>query len=123
MESVADIQKLTFLQEIKKAGERNRVCNVGLWKYSRHPNYFAEWMVWNGLVIAAIPSWPELYDVESLVVWALLGAGLLFASWKMYSTLVYRTGEVPSEHYSVQKRPEYKAYQETTNRFFPGRGK
>jgi steroid 5-alpha reductase family enzyme len=68
MESVADIQKLTFLQRMKKAGERNRVCNVGLWKYSRHPNYFVEWMVWNGLVIAAIPSWLELYDVESLVV-------------------------------------------------------
>jgi len=123
MESVADIQKLTFLQKMKKAGERNRVCNVGLWKYSRHPNYFAEWMVWNGLVIAAIPSWLVLYDVESLVIWGLLGAGLLFASWKMYSTLVYHTGAVPSEHYSVQKRPEYKAYQETTNRFFPGPGR
>jgi steroid 5-alpha reductase family enzyme len=53
----------------------------------------------------------------------LLGAGLLFASWKMYSTLVYHTGAVPSEHYSVLKRPEYKAYQEKTNRFFPGPGK
>jgi len=123
MESVADIQKLTFLQRMKKAGERNRVCNVGLWKYSRHPNYFAEWMVWNGLVIAAIPSWLALYDVESFVVWVLLGAGLLFASWKMYSTLVFHTGAVPSEHYSALKRPEYKAYQETTNRFFPGPGR
>ncbi|MEH6559611.1 MAG: DUF1295 domain-containing protein [Oceanicoccus sp.] len=123
MESVADIQKLTFLQKMKKAGERNRVCNVGLWKYSRHPNYFAEWMVWNGLVIAAIPSWIALYGVDSLVVWVLLGAGLLFASWKMYSTLVYHTGAVPSEYYSVQKRPEYKDYQQTTNMFFPGPGK
>ncbi|MFT7129621.1 MAG: steroid 5-alpha reductase family enzyme [Gammaproteobacteria bacterium] len=123
MESVADIQKLTFLQRMKKAGERNRVCNVGLWKYSRHPNYFAEWMVWNGLVIAAIPSWLALYEAEAFVIWVLLGAGLLFASWKMYSTLVFHTGAVPSEHYSVQKRPEYRAYQETTNRFFPGPGK
>ncbi|MEH6912288.1 MAG: DUF1295 domain-containing protein [Oceanicoccus sp.] len=123
MESVADIQKLTFLQKMKKAGGRNRVCNVGLWKYSRHPNYFAEWMVWNGLVIAAIPSWIALYGVDSLVVWVLLGAGLLFASWKMYSTLVYHTGAVPSEYYSVQKRPEYKDYQQTTNMFFPGPGK
>lgn len=123
MESVAGIQKLTFLQKMKKAGERNRACNLGLWKCSRHPNYFAEWMVWNRLVIAAIPSWFALYGVESFAVWVLLGGGLLFASWKMYSTLVFHTGAVPSEHYSVQKRPEYRAYQETANRFFPGPGK
>jgi steroid 5-alpha reductase family enzyme len=120
MESVADVQKLRFLLSMKKAGEQNRVCNVGLWQYSRHPNYFAEWMVWNALIIAAIPSLLALYGVESFIVWALLGLGLLFASWKMYSTLVYHTGAEPAEYYSVQKRPDYKAYQQTTNMFFPG---
>ena len=123
MESVADLQKLAFIKAMKKAGKKNRVCNVGLWKYSRHPNYFAEWMVWNGLIIATIPSWLALYNVESVIVWGLLGAGLLMASKMMYSTLVYITGAVPSEYYSVQKRPEYKAYQETTNIFFPGPNK
>jgi steroid 5-alpha reductase family enzyme len=123
MESVADLQKLAFMKAMKKAGKKNRVCNVGLWKYSRHPNYFAEWMVWNGLIIATIPSWLALYNVESVIVWGLLGAGLLMASKMMYSTLVYITGAVPSEYYSVQKRPEYKAYQETTNIFFPGPNK
>jgi len=38
----------------------------------------------------------------------------------MFSTLVYDTGAEPAEYYSVQKRPDYKAYQQTTNRFFPG---
>ena len=123
MESIADMQKLNFLLTMKKAGERNRVCNVGLWRYSRHPNYFGEWMVWNGLIIAAIPSWLAFYEVESLGIWLLLGAGLLFASWKMYSTLVYDTGAEPSEYYSAQKRPEYKTYQHTTNMFFPGPNK
>jgi steroid 5-alpha reductase family enzyme len=123
IESVANIQKLTFLRTMKKAGKKNRVCNVGLWKYSRHPNYFAEWMVWNGLVIASIPSWLALYESESFIIWSLLGAGLLFASWKMYTKLVYHTGAVPAEYYSVQKRPDYKTYQETTNMFFPGPGK
>jgi steroid 5-alpha reductase family enzyme len=123
MESIADMQKLAFLRAMKKAGQKNKVCNVGLWKYTRHPNYFAEWMVWNGLVIAAIPSWIALYDHESVIIWGLLGAGLLMASKMMYSTLVYHTGAVPSEYYSVQKRPEYKAYQDTTNIFFPGPGK
>jgi steroid 5-alpha reductase family enzyme len=120
MESIADMQKLAFLKAMKKSGQKNQVCNVGLWKYSRHPNYFAEWMVWNGLVIAAIPSWIALYNQESVIIWGLLGAGLLMASRMMYSTLVYHTGAVPAEYYSVQKRLEYKAYQETTNIFFPG---
>ena len=123
MESIADMQKLAFLKAMKKSGKKNRVCNVGLWKYSRHPNYFAEWMVWNGLVIAAFPSWLALYDHESFIIWGLLGTGLLMASKMMYSTLVYHTGAVPAEYYSVQKRPEYKAYQETTNIFFPGPNK
>jgi len=120
MESVADMQKLSFLKEMKKLGKKNQVCNVGLWKYSRHPNYFAEWMVWNGLIIASIPSWILIYNQESLIIWVLLGLSLLWTSRLMYMTLVYHTGAVPSEYYSAQKRPEYKSYQEKTNIFFPG---
>jgi steroid 5-alpha reductase family enzyme len=120
MESLADVQKLSFLRAMKQAGERNRVCDVGLWRYSRHPNYFAEWMVWTALVIASIPSWVALYSQENIVVWLLLGAGLVFTSRIMYITLVYATGAVPSEYFSAQKRPGYKDYQQATNRFFPG---
>ncbi|MCS5550759.1 MAG: DUF1295 domain-containing protein [Gammaproteobacteria bacterium] len=120
MESIADFQKVRFLKEMKREGKHRQVCNVGLWKYCRHPNYFAEWMVWNGLVIAAIPSWLSLKGFESEPVWLLLGIGLLLASKFMFTTLVYTTGAVPSEYYSVQKRPDYKDYQEQTNRFFPG---
>ena len=123
MESVADMQKLAFLREMKQRGLKNQVCNVGLWRYSRHPNYFAEWMVWNGLIIAAIPSWLARSAQDGWLVWALLGAGLLFVSRIMYVTLVHYTGAKPAEYYSVQKRPEYRAYQETTNMFFPGRVK
>ncbi len=123
MESVADSQKLKFLQKKRKAGEKNKVCNVGLWRYSRHPNYFAEWMVWNGLVIAAIPSWLALYNDESMVIWVLLAVGLFYTSRFMFTTLVYYTGAVPAEHYSVLKRPEYKDYQASTNIFFPGKPK
>jgi steroid 5-alpha reductase family enzyme len=120
MESVADAQKLKFLRDMKTAGEKDRVCDVGLWRYCRHPNYFAEWMVWNGLVIASVPSWLALYSSENIVVWVLLGGGLLFVSRIMYITLVYATGAIPSEHFSVQKRPGYKDYQQRTNMFFPG---
>lgn len=114
LESTADVQKLRFI-----ANNRGGVCNVGLWKYSRHPNYFSEWLVWTGIVIAAIPSWWSLLHAEALFTWIVLGAGGAAASLMMYITLVYLTGAVPAEYYSVRKRPDYQQYQQTTNRFFP----
>lgn len=114
LESIADGQKLLFISK-NKGG----VCNIGLWKYSRHPNYFAEWLVWTGLVIAAIPSWLALGDSEVFFVWVCLGLGCISASFMMYLTLVYLTGARPAEYYSVRKRKEYKDYQEKTNMFFP----
>ena len=68
MESIADMQKISFLKKMKASVEKNKVCNVGLWKYTRHPNYFAEWMVWNGLIIASIPSWIRIRKGEPKMV-------------------------------------------------------
>ena len=120
LETVADYQKLSFLREMKSQNKKNMVCDIGLWKYTRHPNYFAEWMVWNGLIIASIPSYISLFDSEALWLWIMIGVALLYTSRIMYITLVYLTGAVPSEYYSAQKRPSYKAYQQSTNIFFPG---
>ena len=119
-ETIADYQKLKFLKEMKRQNKKNMVCDIGLWKYTRHPNYFAEWMVWNGLIIASIPSYISLFDSETLWLWIMIGVALLYTSRIMFITLVYLTGAVPSEYYSVQKRPAYKAYQQSTNIFFPG---
>ena len=123
MESIADSQKSRFIRKIKALGKKNMVCDIGLWKYTRHPNYFAEWMVWNALVIAAIPSWIALESQESLLIWIALGLGLLFVSRVMYLSLVYLTGAVPSEYYSLKKRPDYEAYKKRVNMFFPGKPK
>jgi steroid 5-alpha reductase family enzyme len=120
LESLADYQKAAFIARAKTKGERNRVCNEGLWRFSRHPNYFAEWMVWNGLIVMALPSLAHLFRTERLIIAILLTAGLCFVSRILYVTLVYYTGAKPSEFYSVRKRPEYAAYQRTTNIFFPG---
>ncbi len=120
METVADGQKLKFVRKMAALGQKNKVCDMGLWKYSRHPNYFAEWMVWNALIIAAVPSWLALQSQEPLWLWIVLGLGLLFVSRIMYVTLVYATGAVPAEYYSKLKRPDYAAYQQRVNRFFPG---
>jgi len=113
-ESIADSQKLLFISKNSEG-----VCNIGLWKYSRHPNYFSEWLVWTSLVIAAVPSWLAIGSIETTPVWIALGAGALCASVMMYITLVYITGAIPAEYYSVRKRKEYKAFQEKTNMFFP----
>lgn len=115
LESVADAQKLLFISRDGGTG----VCDVGLWRYSRHPNYFAEWLVWTGLVVAAVPSWWALRATEPGPVWGALGVGTLAASGMMYTTLVYLTGAVPAEHFSALKRPGYRAYQARTSRFFP----
>lgn len=114
LEMTADAQKLRFIKRNKRG-----VCNVGLWRYSRHPNYFAEWLVWTSLVVAAVPSWLTLQTSETTFIWAGLGVGALGASAMLYTTLVYLTGAIPSEYYSRKKRPEYKDYQRRTNMFFP----
>lgn len=120
LEALADYQKARFVAQSKEAGARHQVCTVGLWRYSRHPNYFFEWMVWNGLIVMALPSIPHLFATESRLVAILLSAALFFVSRLMYQTLVHYTGAKPSEYFSVKKRPGYAAYQQTTNRFFPG---
>ena len=118
LETLADSQKLNFLKQMKIAGLKNQVCNIGLWKYSRHPNYFFEWMVWNGVILFSFPS---LIDSFSLSPGnkVMIGACMLFASKLMYDTLVNKTGAIPSEYYSLKKRPSYKEYIETTSQFFP----
>ena len=78
-------------------------------------------MVWNGLIITAIPSWLALRDAQvNQIFWLLVGGGLIYVSRMMYITLVYATGAIPSEYFSVKKRPGYKEYQKQTNLFFPG---
>ena len=123
IESIADSQKLFFVNKMKQSGETNRVCDIGLWKYSRHPNYFGEWVVWLGLVVASIPSWWLLQHKEPMPVWILLGLGLLYIVRIMYWVLNSYSGAEPAEYYSLQKRPGYAEYQEKTNMFFPGKGR
>jgi steroid 5-alpha reductase family enzyme len=115
IESIADTQKLVFISKAPK----NSVCNVGLWRFSRHPNYFAEWLVWCGLSIAAIPSLINLLNRISLLEGAVLVVGLLGVCFTMYICLVYLTGAKPAEYFSVRKREAYAAYQKNTSMFFP----
>ena len=116
LEHISDLQKQKFLINAKKNNLKNQVCNVGLWKYTRHPNYFSEWMIWNGLIIASLSSLPVN---NSMLIFLSTTISLLYITILMYQTLVFLTGAIPSEYYSLIKRPDYKSYKKTTNIFFP----
>jgi steroid 5-alpha reductase family enzyme len=60
-EGTADLQKFRFTQNKKNKG---KWIDVGLWKYSRHPNYFGEITVWYGVYVACLP-W--LTDRQSFI--------------------------------------------------------
>jgi len=118
-EFIADAQKARFGLRMQREKRKGEHCDVGLWRYSRHPNYFGEWMVWNALVLSSIPS---LFALNDSPVWQMIGFGLMlvYLSYVMYVVLTHYSGAVPSEYYSAKKRPGYVEYQQTTNMFFPG---
>jgi len=82
---------------MKKEDKINQVCNVGLWSCCRHPNYFFEWMVWNSLIVASIPSLVPLWNhantkcpfAPGKVLVGTLVLGLLYVSRMMYCFLLY----------------------------------
>lgn len=102
-EALSDIQLKKFIEKNK---ERSKVCNTGLWKYSRHPNYFFEWLSWIAFAI---------YGLTSVEKWpALIPATL------MYFILTKVTGIPPAEESSLESKKEnYTMYQKQTNAFFP----
>ena len=121
LESVADVQKLAFAQEMKKKGLRKQVCNKGLWNYTRHPNYFGEWMVWVALALGSSPSFGTfLANSESVAFNACALFGLCSGPLAMYVCLVHWTGATPAEFFSMENRPDYARYCEKVNCFFPG---
>jgi steroid 5-alpha reductase family enzyme len=118
-EFIADIQKARFGVRMKQQGRKREHCEDGLWRYSRHPNYFGEWMVWNALIVTTLPT---LWALSGLMpVWQTLGfaVALVYLSYVMYVVLTHYSGAVPAEYYTVQKRPGYADYQRRTSMFFP----
>jgi steroid 5-alpha reductase family enzyme len=104
-EGVADAQLKRFREAPANKGE---VCDAGLWRWSRHPNYFFEWFCWLAYpVIAVSPNYP----------W---GWATLLAPIFMYWILVHVTGIPPLEAQMLRSRGDrYRAYQARTSAFFP----
>ena len=92
---------MNFMSFTPKEERRTAICDEGLWYYSRHPNYFGEWMVWNGLIIIALESvWRLESRLNDLSI-GLLCYMLLCISYSLYDCLTEWTGAVPAEYFSV----------------------
>ena len=103
-ETLADAQLARWKRDPSRRG---RVCDAGLWAYSRHPNYFFEWCVWLGHALYGIAFWP--YGLIALFPQALLLASILFV-----------TGIPPTEAQALRTRGDaYRAYQRRVSRFLP----
>jgi steroid 5-alpha reductase family enzyme len=108
-EALADAQLKRFREQPVNKG---RVCDAGLWRWSRHPNYFFEWFGWLAYpVIALSVNHPLQYP------W---GWATLLAPAFMYWILVYVTGIPPLEAQMLRSRGDrYREYQSRTSVFFP----
>jgi steroid 5-alpha reductase family enzyme len=108
---------MIFLVNASKAGRKGLVCNQGLWKYCRHPNYFGEWMVWNSHIIISLTSVFNL-NIGILGKFLIL-MNLCLLSYSMWICLTVWTGAEPAEYFSVLKREGYKEYQRSTSMIIP----
>jgi steroid 5-alpha reductase family enzyme len=102
-ESIADRQLASWRANPEHRGQ---TCRYGLWRYSRHPNYFFEWVHWWAYVfLAAGSSWWWL---------TFLGPALMLF-------LLYRVTGIPyTEAQALKSRGrDYAQYQQTTSAFFP----
>lgn len=103
-ESVADSQLTRFARNPANTG---KVCDTGLWAWSRHPNYFFEFLYWVALVPIGIG-----HD------WGLV---TLAAPVMMFVLLRYVSGVPPLEQHMLRSRGEaFAAYQRRVPPFFPG---
>ncbi|MGO4805671.1 DUF1295 domain-containing protein [Arthrobacter sp. 2MCAF15] len=100
-ETVGDWQLTRFKAD---PARRGTVLNTGLWRYTRHPNYFGDAAVWAGLFLVAADSWPGVLTILSpaLMIWTLAG----------------KTGK-PLTEKAMSARPGYKEYIESTSGFLP----
>lgn len=102
-ESRADAELAAFK---RNPANRGAVCDVGLWRYSRHPNYFFEWLIWAGYALFALAS------PRGLLALAMPALMLHF--------LLNVTGVRPTEAQALRSKGDrYREYQARTSAFFP----
>ncbi|HRO32634.1 MAG TPA: DUF1295 domain-containing protein [Brevundimonas sp.] len=101
-ESLGDAQLAAFKRD---PANRGKVLDTGLWRYTRHPNYFGDACVWWGLYLIAAETGPGLWSI----------AGPLFLTW----TLTRWSGIGVTEKAIHKSRPGYADYVNRTSAFIP----
>jgi steroid 5-alpha reductase family enzyme len=102
-EAIADVQLASFKKDPNNKG---KVCDKGLWYYSRHPNYFFEWLMWVSYFVFALGSPYGFIAIISPAV-------ILYLLLKV-------TGIPATEQQSLKTKGEaFKRYQQTTSVFVP----
>jgi steroid 5-alpha reductase family enzyme len=101
-ETVGDLQLEAFRQN---PANRGRVLDTGLWRYTRHPNYFGDFVTWWGIFIVSVAGGAPWWTIS----------GPLFLSF----TLTRWSGAPMLEHSLKKRRPGYDDYIRRTSRFFP----
>lgn len=103
LETVSDAQ---LSRHRRDPSNKGKTCRSGLWRYSRHPNYFFEWLIWVGIGIAALSA-----------PYGVLG---LMSPLVMLFLIVNVTGIPPTEERALESRgQDYRRYQQTTSAFVP----
>ncbi len=102
-ETIADKQLANFK---KNPTNKGQVCNAGLWAWSRHPNYFFEFLIW---IAYATMAWSSPYGWLAIIC----PVSILYLLFKV-------TGIPMTEEQAVKSKGElYLDYQKTTSKFFP----
>ena len=102
IELLSDIQLHRFLAH-RKEGE---IMKTGLWAYSRHPNYFGEWLFWAGLALFGIAAVPSAWW------WVLPGSVAML--------VMFLVASIPMiDKRSVERRPEYEVHMARVSGFVP----
>jgi steroid 5-alpha reductase family enzyme len=102
IELLGDLQLHRFLEH-RKEGE---IMKTGLWAYSRHPNYFGEWLFWAGLALFGVAAVPESWW------WVLPGAVAMLAMFLLASIPMI-------DKRSMERRPAYADHMTKVSGFVP----
>jgi steroid 5-alpha reductase family enzyme len=101
-EAVGDWQLARFKSD---PANRGRVMDRGLWRYTRHPNYFGESLIWWGLFVIALSDPANWWTIISPVI--------------ITAVVMKMTGIPLTEKLTVHNRPGYGEYIKNTSAFFP----
>ncbi len=104
-ETVGDQQNYFFKKDPKNKG---KVMKYGLWKYTRHPNYFGECLIWWGIALVALPV---QYGY------------LAFISPVIITFLLLKVSGIPMLEKKYDDNPEYQEYKKQTSAFIPWKSK